>query len=78
MGSVHGKQALFPSSYVEKIAEKAAYRPFGAAYQGVDAPPPAASGGVNSVGLQQEAGQEQKKGKFGKFGNTVCQGCGVG
>jgi hypothetical protein len=28
-------------------------------------------GGVNSVGLQEDPGQEKKKGKFGKYGNTV-------
>lgn len=93
MGKVHGKQALFPSSYVEKITTpaprsvpplynapaasfptaqaqdsgKPAYRPFMAAHHGSDAPP-----ATNSIGLQSDtAGQEKKKNKFGKYGNTV-------
>jgi hypothetical protein len=96
MGKVNGKQALFPSNYVEKIDasttgstptppdynpagssfapsqtnEKPMYRPFGAAHHGKDTPP--ANGEVNSIGLQQDPGQAQKKGKYGKFGNTVC------
>ncbi|TFK66298.1 SH3-domain-containing protein [Pluteus cervinus] len=71
-GRVHGREGLFPSQYVEKIEhkEKAAYRPFGAAYQGTDTPPPV-GGGLNSIGLQQDAGQEKKKGKFGNLGNTM-------
>jgi LAS seventeen-binding protein 1/2 len=83
MGKVHGKQALFPSSYVQKLpsnastpaaaaqSEKPVYRPFGAAYHGVDKPPPAEAGTVNSVGLQEAPGTEEKKSKFGKYGNTV-------
>jgi hypothetical protein len=98
MGKVHGKEALFPSSYVEKIQAgasgsippsdaagysaagsapvsegnaKPVYKPFGAAHHGNDAPP--ANGEVNSIGLQQDPGQAQKKSKYGKFGNTV--GC---
>ena len=48
---------------------KKAYKPFMAAHHGSDVPTPS---GVNSVGLaQDEAGQEQKKNKFGKYGNTV-------
>ena len=56
--------------------EKPVYKPFGgAAYN----PPPSnappqqpAAPSTNSVGLQQDtAGQEQKKSKFGKYGNTV-------
>ncbi|KAF9463876.1 SH3 domain-containing protein [Collybia nuda] len=89
MGRVHGRQALFPSSYVQKIqpastpappavapgmpaarANKPVYKPFGAAHHGADAPPPSGAG-VNSVGLQQEAGTEEKKNKFGKYGNTM-------
>jgi len=89
MGKVHGRQALFPSNYVEKIEstsppvynpernlavqapadEKAVYRPFMAAHHGTDMPP--ASGAVNSVGLQEAPGQEAKKSKFGKYGNTM-------
>ncbi|KAF5370470.1 hypothetical protein D9615_009757 [Tricholomella constricta] len=84
MGKVHGKQALFPSSYVEKIhnaapvpaiapaaaGQKTPYRPFGAAMHGHNAPPPSGAG-VNTVGLQQAEGTEEKKGKFGKYGNTM-------
>lgn len=55
-------------------SEKPVYRPFGAAYAGVDQPPPAQApvvAPVNSVGLQQDPGQEKKKSKFGKLGGTV-------
>ena len=47
------------------------YKPFMAAHHGADKPAPAGSGAVNSVGLQEAPGQEQKKSKFGKYGNTV-------
>ncbi|KAF8656795.1 hypothetical protein AX16_002347 [Volvariella volvacea WC 439] len=71
VGRVNGKQGLFPANYVEKItvAEKVPYRPFGAAYHGMDAPPPAGTG-VNTVGLQ-EVDQSKKKSKFGGLGNTM-------
>ncbi|TDL16485.1 SH3-domain-containing protein [Rickenella mellea] len=57
-------------------SEKKAYKPFGAAYHGSDAPPPVTGGGgggndVNSVGLQQDPEQEKKKSKYGKYGNTM-------
>lgn len=87
-GSFNGRQGLFPSNHVEKLASTPIrspapapaapavgarpYRPFGAVYHGADAPPPANAGAVNSVGLQEAPGQEQKKKKFGKLGNTVC------
>lgn len=52
--------------------EKPVYKPFMAAHHGADAPPSSSTGGVNSVGLQQDvAGQDKKKSKFGKYGNTV-------
>ncbi|RDB29455.1 Protein csh3 [Hypsizygus marmoreus] len=83
MGKVNGRQALFPSSYVEKLPSststafpsassttKQAYKPFGAALHGRDAPPPSGEG-TNSVGLQQAPGTEEKKSKFGKYGNTM-------
>ncbi|KAF8072176.1 SH3 domain-containing protein [Lyophyllum atratum] len=65
-GKAHGRQALFPSTYVEKIAPgaavtatpapaKTAYRPFGASHHGQEG-----AGGVNS-----------KKGKFGKYKDTM-------
>lgn len=98
-GKINGRQALFPSSYVEKVVahastaaamptpipstggrslppafngakEKPVYKPFGAAHQSVNAPPPP-DAGVNNVGLQEDAGQEKKKSKFGKYGNTM-------
>lgn len=55
-------------------SEKPVYRPFGAVYSGYDQPPPApvaAPAPINSVGLQQDPGQEKKKSKFGKLGDTV-------
>lgn len=57
--------------------EKAPYKSFGAAHHGADRPPPAGSGTVNSVGLQEAPGQDKKKGKYGSLGNTVgfCVGC---
>lgn len=81
-GKVHGKQGLFPSAYVEKLPAAAAglgnspvpetkpYRPFGAAYHGVNTPPPPGQG-VNNVGLQEAPGTEAKKDKFGKYKSTV-------
>ncbi|KAJ7671644.1 SH3 domain-containing protein [Mycena polygramma] len=85
MGRINGKQALFPSAYVEKISApaarnvapisnnagpKPAYKPFMAAHQGRDAPP-APGGGTNSLGLQQDPEQEKKKSKYGKYGDTM-------
>lgn len=46
------------------------YKAFGAALHGIDVPPPA-TGATNSVGLQEAPGQEQKKSKYSKYGNTV-------
>jgi hypothetical protein len=81
-GTYNGKTGVFPANYVEKITEKdqfasnekqsasAVYRPFRTAHHGTDLPPPPGGGAVNSVGLQQDPDQE-KKGKYGKFGNTV-------
>ncbi|KJA26351.1 hypothetical protein HYPSUDRAFT_36654 [Hypholoma sublateritium FD-334 SS-4] len=81
-GKVHGKQGLFPSAYVEKlppaaglsdsspVPESKAYRPFGAAYHGVNTPPPPGQG-VNNVGLQEAPGTEAKKDKFGKYKATL-------
>ena len=50
--------------------EKKPYKPFGAAYQGLDAPPPA-SQGVNSIGLQEKEGTDGKKDKLGQYKSTV-------
>ncbi|KAG9315136.1 SH3-domain-containing protein [Chiua virens] len=78
-GKARGKEGLFPSNYVEKVASGVApapaiagkpYRPFGAALHGTDKPPPNGVG-VNSVGLQQAAGQAEKKSKYGALGNTM-------
>ncbi|KAF8628008.1 hypothetical protein AX15_004127 [Amanita polypyramis BW_CC] len=84
MGRVKGRQGLFPSSYVEKVTsatptpatEKPAYRPFGAAYHGMDNPPPP-GGGINSLGLQQKD-NSQKKSKFGDLGNTMANSAASG
>ncbi|KAG7442784.1 SH3-domain-containing protein [Guyanagaster necrorhizus] len=50
--------------------EKKEYKPFMAAHSSANAPPPPGAG-TNSVGLQQDAGQDGKKSKFGKYGNTM-------
>jgi len=75
-GRARGREGLFPSNYVEKLGpeqqtKKRAYKPFMAAHHGADVPAPADSGVTNSVGLQQDNGQEQKKSKYGQFGNTM-------
>lgn len=75
------KQGLFPSTYVERLAPAAAnygdvvapvkkpYRPFGAAYHGMNAPPPGQD--VTPVGLQEKEGTEAKKDKLGGYKSTV-------
>ncbi|OJA16479.1 hypothetical protein AZE42_06873 [Rhizopogon vesiculosus] len=80
LGRAHGREALFPSNHVETVdspradavvtTTKKPYRPFGAALHGTDKPP-ATGAGVNSVGLQEASGQEEKKSKYGKYGNTM-------
>ena len=84
MGKANGKQGLFPSTYVEILSTpvstgnsggvaataKKPYKPFGAAYQGMDTPPPA-NQGVNSIGLQEKEGTDAKKDKFGQYKSTV-------
>lgn len=83
--SVNGREALFPSSYVEKmesapvpqqraippVSNKPAYRPFMAAHHGADAPP-ASGDGVNSLGLQQAPGQVERQNTTNKYTSTVC------
>ncbi|KAF8199668.1 SH3 domain-containing protein [Pholiota molesta] len=64
-GKFRGKQGLFPSTYVQKLPKP----PFGAAYQGLSAPPPAGQG-VNNVGLQEAPDTEAKKDKYGKYKST--------
>ncbi|KAJ7039547.1 SH3 domain-containing protein [Mycena alexandri] len=84
MGRFNGKQALFPSAYVEKIAAPsapAAARNLPPALNGNAGAKPAyrpaamslrrPGGGTNSLGLQQDPEQEKKKSKFGKYGNTM-------
>jgi len=78
-GRVNGKQGLFPSTYVEKMAPAAVaaptmkpYKPFGAAYHGMNTPPPAGEG-VNSIGLQEKEGTAAKKEKYGQYKNTLAQ-----
>ncbi|KAK0439180.1 SH3-domain-containing protein [Armillaria borealis] len=51
-------------------SEKREYKPFMAAHSNVNAPPPPGAG-TNSVGLQQDPGQDGKKSKLGKYGNTM-------
>ncbi|KAK2460947.1 hypothetical protein APHAL10511_007417 [Amanita phalloides] len=87
-GKVKGKQGLFPSNYVEKGTTttpaptngKTPYRPFGAAYHGMDNPPPPGQG-VNSVGLQ-EKDDSQKKSKYSglknNMANSAASGAGFG
>jgi len=73
-GRARGRLGLFPSNYVEKMAsdpEKRAYKPFMAAYHGSDIPPPVGAPVTNSVGLQEDPGQEKKKSKFNGLGNTL-------
>lgn len=80
-GRNRGKQGLFPSNYVQKLPPEASYqeKSYGApgyTNYGNHPPPQQMNPGdntpaVNSVGLQPDQGQDQKKNKFGKFGNTV-------
>jgi len=78
-----GKNGLFPSNYVQKLPHEPSSQPYQEKYHGAPGytdygnhPPPQQmspdvnTAAVNSVGLQPEEGQDKKK-KFGKFGNTV-------
>lgn len=84
-GRNKGRQGLFPSNYIEKLPpdsspqlyqEKSHIAPGYTNYS--NNPPPQQMNPVdntvpvNSVGLQPDEGQDKKKGKYGKFGNTVC------
>ncbi|KAL9714217.1 hypothetical protein Ac2012v2_002527 [Leucoagaricus gongylophorus] len=82
-GRIADRQGLFPANYVEKIQastsinEKPIYRPFRAAFHGMDHPPtalapmPGPSAQSNSLGLQQAPGQEDKKGKYDDLKKTM-------
>ncbi|KAF7317020.1 Myosin IE [Mycena chlorophos] len=93
LGRHNGKEALFPSAYVEKIAgtppvartvapvSKKPYKPFMAAHHGRDVPPPAPvpMAPTNSIGLQQDtAGQQQNKDKYGKYKNAAAMSAAQG
>lgn len=73
-GRLDGREGLLPASYVEKIVSTGRsskpYKPFGAAYHGLSAPPPAGQG-PNEVGLEEKPGQEEKKSKFAAYKGTV-------
>lgn len=71
-----GKQGLFPSNYVQKLPSETPSQPYqekyGApGYTDYGSHPSDNAPAVNSVGLQPDEGQDKKKNKFGKFGNTV-------
>ncbi|KAJ3567853.1 hypothetical protein NP233_g6088 [Leucocoprinus birnbaumii] len=86
-GRVDGRQGIFPASYVERVkapvtapapaSGRPAYKPFRAAYHGMDTPPaahtpiPGPSTQTNSVGLQEAPGQEEKKSKYGDLKKTM-------
>ena len=83
-GRNRGKQGFFPSSYIEKLPPDSSSQPYqeklhsapGYTNYGNNPPPQQMNPidntvPVNSVGLQPDEGQDKKKGKFGKFGNTV-------
>ncbi|TEB34807.1 SH3-domain-containing protein [Coprinellus micaceus] len=79
-GRFNGREGLVPANYVEKIesappmpqpSRAGPYKPFGAAYHGVQNTPPPAGQGTNDVGLQEHPDTEKKKGKYGALGNTM-------
>jgi len=81
-----GQKGLFPSNYVQKLPPEPSSQPYQEKPYGAPGytdhdnhPPPQQismnpgvnTPAVNSVGLQPDEGQDKKKNKFGKFGNTV-------
>jgi len=77
------KKRLFPSNYVQKLPPEPSSQPYQEKSYGAPGytdygnhPPPQQTNpdvnttAVNSVGLQPDEGQDKKK-KFGKFGNTM-------
>ncbi|EAU85065.2 hypothetical protein CC1G_04161 [Coprinopsis cinerea okayama7 len=101
-GRFNGKEGLLPANYVEKLRSPPPpppapapapqgtgrpYKPFGAAFHGVEQPqppqaqygnqpqygsqPPPPGQGVNHVGLQDTGDQEEKKKGFGKYKSTL-------
>ncbi|KAK0462821.1 uncharacterized protein EV420DRAFT_1745424 [Desarmillaria tabescens] len=64
-----GGQAVPPAPVA---TQKKEYKPFMDAHPGANVPPPPGSS-TNSVGLQQDPGQDGKKSKFGKYGNTTVE-----
>jgi len=83
-GRNRGRQGLFPSNYVLKLPQEEPPEPYqeksygapGNINYGNHHPPQQINSGddtpaVNSIGLQPDEGQDKKKEKFGKFGNTV-------
>lgn len=83
-GRSRGKEGLFPSNYVQKLSPDPSLQPYqeklysAPGYNDYANHPPSQQANlvdnapqVNSVGLQPDEGQDKKKKKFGKFGNTV-------
>lgn len=83
-GRNRGKQGLFPSNYVLKLAPESSPQPNQEKLYGTPGyndhpshPPPQQMNPVDNAppvnpdALQPEEGQDKKKKKFGKFGNTV-------
>jgi len=83
-GRNKGRQGLFPSNYIEKLPQDSSPQLYqekshiAPGYTGYgNNPPPQQMNpvdntvAVNSVGLQPDEGQDKKKGKYGKFGNTM-------
>ena len=75
-GRNKGKQGLFPSNYVQKLPSEPSSQPYQEKLNGAPAssdynhPPPQQMDPVDDT-LQPAEGQDKKKKKFGKYGNTV-------